>query len=207
MPHWRQSKKWPLSVSSVSPVPSVFGFRNGGVPRSNSPWRWQLSDHSGAAAHDCDAGAGSDTSSAALPATGGQHDEECYPEGPYICCVGTQVGTAAAETSLSFALDPNHNTDFFLTFLNICSDPGEPETGFGTTAEIYAYREEQEYGIESVKVKAVGRQRFKVHEIRTQADGWVKMSLYPWSGGCVRLKTKWHTWGAGLELIILWFGY
>uniref|UniRef100_A0A8C9YXE6 Protein cereblon n=1 Tax=Sander lucioperca TaxID=283035 RepID=A0A8C9YXE6_SANLU len=42
---------------------------------------------------------------------------------------------------------------------------------FGTTAEIYAYREEQEYGIETVKVKAVGRQRFKVHEIRTQADG------------------------------------
>ncbi|KAG7283200.1 hypothetical protein CRUP_004942 [Coryphaenoides rupestris] len=45
----------------------------------------------------------------------------------------------------------------------------EPE--FGTTAEIYAYREEQEYGIETVKVKAVGRQRFKVHELRTQADG------------------------------------
>ncbi|XP_029288031.1 protein cereblon [Cottoperca gobio] len=51
------------------------------------------------------------------------------------------------------------------------SDVGEPEAEFGTTAEIYAYREEQEYGIETVKVKAVGRQRFKVHEIRTQADG------------------------------------
>ncbi|XP_057702660.1 protein cereblon isoform X3 [Corythoichthys intestinalis] len=51
------------------------------------------------------------------------------------------------------------------------SDAGEPEAEFGTTAEIYAYREEQEYGIETVKVKAVGRQRFKVHEIRTQADG------------------------------------
>lgn len=48
---------------------------------------------------------------------------------------------------------------------------GEVEAEFGTTAEIYAYREEQEYGIETVKVKAVGRQRFKVHEIRTQADG------------------------------------
>uniref|UniRef100_A0A8C2C5C8 Cereblon n=1 Tax=Cyprinus carpio TaxID=7962 RepID=A0A8C2C5C8_CYPCA len=42
---------------------------------------------------------------------------------------------------------------------------------FGTTAEIYAFREEQEYGIETVKIKAVGRQRFRVHEIRTQADG------------------------------------
>ncbi|KAK7878772.1 hypothetical protein WMY93_030932 [Mugilogobius chulae] len=51
------------------------------------------------------------------------------------------------------------------------SDAGEPEAAFGTTAEIYAYREEQEYGIETVKVKAIGRQRFKVHEIRTQADG------------------------------------
>uniref|UniRef100_A0A3Q3XCV6 Protein cereblon n=1 Tax=Mola mola TaxID=94237 RepID=A0A3Q3XCV6_MOLML len=50
-------------------------------------------------------------------------------------------------------------------------DAGEPEAEFGTTAEIYAFREEQEYGIETVKVKAVGRQRFKVHEIRTQADG------------------------------------
>ncbi|XP_072308825.1 protein cereblon isoform X1 [Eucyclogobius newberryi] len=51
------------------------------------------------------------------------------------------------------------------------SDAGEPNAAFGTTAEIYAYREEQEYGIETVKVKAIGRQRFKVHEIRTQADG------------------------------------
>ncbi|XP_075997024.1 protein cereblon [Genypterus blacodes] len=51
------------------------------------------------------------------------------------------------------------------------SDAGETEAEFGTTAEIYAYWEEQEYGIETVKVKAIGRQRFKVHEIRTQADG------------------------------------
>lgn len=47
----------------------------------------------------------------------------------------------------------------------------EREAHFGTTAEIYAYREEQKYGIETVKVKAVGRQRFKVLELRTQADG------------------------------------
>ncbi|KAG9353236.1 hypothetical protein JZ751_017812 [Albula glossodonta] len=51
------------------------------------------------------------------------------------------------------------------------SDSDEQQAEFGTTAEIYAYREEQEYGIETVKVKAVGRQRFKVHELRTQADG------------------------------------
>ncbi|XP_063282725.1 protein cereblon isoform X2 [Pelobates fuscus] len=45
------------------------------------------------------------------------------------------------------------------------------EARFGTTAEIYAYREEQEYGIETVKVKAVGRQRFRVLDTRTQSDG------------------------------------
>lgn len=59
----------------------------------------------------------------------------------------------------------------FLFDVPLCSGSGEPDAEFGTTAEIYAYREEQEYGIETVKVKAVGRQRFKVHEIRTQADG------------------------------------
>lgn len=59
----------------------------------------------------------------------------------------------------------------FLHLMFVCSDTGEPDAEFGTTAEIYAYREEQEYGIETVKVKAIGRQRFKVHEIRTQADG------------------------------------
>ncbi|XP_040214589.1 protein cereblon isoform X1 [Rana temporaria] len=51
------------------------------------------------------------------------------------------------------------------------SDSLQREAHFGTTAEIYAYREEQEYGIETVKVKAVGRQRFQVLEMRTQADG------------------------------------
>ncbi|XP_053576900.1 protein cereblon isoform X2 [Bombina bombina] len=51
------------------------------------------------------------------------------------------------------------------------SDSPQREAHFGTTAEIYAYREEQEFGIETVKVKAVGRQRFRVLEMRTQTDG------------------------------------
>lgn len=57
--------------------------------------------------------------------------------------------------------------------LKIClgSNIQEREAQFGTTAEIYAYREEQDFGIEIVKVKAVGRQRFKVLELRTQSDG------------------------------------
>lgn len=60
--------------------------------------------------------------------------------------------------------------------ISICFSPDtsgtEMKAEFGTTAEIYAFREEQEYGIETVKIKAVGRQRFRVHDIRTQADGW-----------------------------------
>lgn len=51
------------------------------------------------------------------------------------------------------------------------SDRSDSAPEFGTTAEIYEYREEQEFGIETVKVKAVGRQRFKVLETRTQTDG------------------------------------
>ncbi|CAL9704486.1 unnamed protein product [Knipowitschia caucasica] len=59
----------------------------------------------------------------------------------------------------------------FAVLANTAAGEAESEAMFGTTAEIYAYREEQEYGIETVKVKAIGRQRFTVHEIRTQADG------------------------------------
>ncbi|KAM4651178.1 protein cereblon isoform 2-T2 [Discoglossus pictus] len=51
------------------------------------------------------------------------------------------------------------------------SDGPQRKAQFGTTAEIYAYREEQEFGIETVKVKAIGRQRFRVLETRTQTDG------------------------------------
>ncbi|KAL6039831.1 hypothetical protein STEG23_031881, partial [Scotinomys teguina] len=57
------------------------------------------------------------------------------------------------------------------------SNVQEREAQFGTTAEIYAYREEQEFGIEVVKVKAVGRQRFKVLELRTQSDGMLLIAI------------------------------
>ncbi|XP_023659986.1 protein cereblon-like isoform X2 [Paramormyrops kingsleyae] len=51
------------------------------------------------------------------------------------------------------------------------SEAGEHWADFGTTAEIYAYRDERRLGMETVKVKAVGRQRFKVIEVQTQEDG------------------------------------
>ncbi|ETE71228.1 Protein cereblon, partial [Ophiophagus hannah] len=71
------------------------------------------------------------------------------------------------EVSMVRNLIQRDRTFAVLAYSNIL----EREAHFGTTAEIYAYREEQEYGIETVKVKAVGRQRFKVLELRTQADG------------------------------------
>uniref|UniRef100_A0A8C8CX80 Protein cereblon n=1 Tax=Oncorhynchus tshawytscha TaxID=74940 RepID=A0A8C8CX80_ONCTS len=91
----------------------------------------------------------------------------------------------------------------------------EVHAEFGTTAEIYAYREGQEYGIETVKVKVVGQQRFKVHEIRTQADGcspaevmvsvclpvwppWV-YSLYDSETLMNRVKRQLHEWDENLK--------
>ncbi|KAJ7415151.1 hypothetical protein WISP_79536 [Willisornis vidua] len=72
--------------------------------------------------------------------------------------------------TLQHSCFPRAGSDLCLNFA-ASSNVREREAHFGTTAEIYAYREEQEYGIETVKVKAIGRQRFKVLEIRTQSDG------------------------------------
>ncbi|XP_054752351.2 protein cereblon-like isoform X1 [Lytechinus pictus] len=41
----------------------------------------------------------------------------------------------------------------------------------GTTAEIFSAKEEDDGGIETMRMKAMGRQRFKVMETRRQADG------------------------------------
>uniref|UniRef100_A0AAY4A1A5 Protein cereblon n=1 Tax=Denticeps clupeoides TaxID=299321 RepID=A0AAY4A1A5_9TELE len=69
----------------------------------------------------------------------------------------------------------------FAVLANSPSYSGDLEAEFGTTAEIYAFREEQEHGIETVKLKAIGRQRFKVQEMRTQADGirQIKVQILP----------------------------
>ncbi|XP_061407724.1 protein cereblon [Lethenteron reissneri] len=49
---------------------------------------------------------------------------------------------------------------------------GQPVASeLGTTAEIVQCSVESEHGVESVKLKAVGRQRFRVIEVRTQVDG------------------------------------
>ena len=41
----------------------------------------------------------------------------------------------------------------------------------GTTAEIFSVKEEEESGITNLIIKAEGRQRFKVQEIKRQLDG------------------------------------
>lgn len=179
------------NVLTLATLMAVPGFRHGRVSWSYSSRRWQLSDHPCPATYGCDAGARSDTPSAALQTTGGQHDAESHPERSHLCCAGPQVGDPYIIPHWWHCrLDRlcNQNVQpFKLPFLKIsfCSDDGEPVAEFGTTAEIYAYQEEQEYGIETVKVKAVGRQRFKVHEIRTQTDGYVELILKT-------LKYHWH---------------
>ena len=44
----------------------------------------------------------------------------------------------------------------------------------GTTAEIFSMKEESDGGIVTLRIKATGRQRFRIKELRRQVDGWVK---------------------------------
>uniref|UniRef100_A0A8C7DYB2 Cereblon n=1 Tax=Oncorhynchus kisutch TaxID=8019 RepID=A0A8C7DYB2_ONCKI len=83
----------------------------------------------------------------------------------------------------------------------------EVHAEFGTTAEIYAYREGQEYSIKTVKVKVVGRQRFKVHEFRTQVMFSVCLPVWPpWVYALYdsetlmnRVKRQLHEWDENLK--------
>lgn len=43
----------------------------------------------------------------------------------------------------------------------------------GTTVEIFSMKEENEAGICTLRIKATGRQRFKIKELRRQVDGSV----------------------------------
>jgi len=48
-------------------------------------------------------------------------------------------------------------------------------SAIGTTAEIFSMKEESDGGIVTLRIKATGRQRFRIKELRRQVDGWVKM--------------------------------
>lgn len=41
----------------------------------------------------------------------------------------------------------------------------------GTTVEIFSMKEEAEAGICTLRIKAMGRQRFRIKELRRQVDG------------------------------------
>lgn len=43
----------------------------------------------------------------------------------------------------------------------------------GTTVEIFSMKEEVEAGITTMIIKATGRQRFKIVDLRRQVDGYV----------------------------------
>lgn len=45
----------------------------------------------------------------------------------------------------------------------------------GTTAEIFSMKEESDGGIVTLRIKATGRQRFRIKELRRQVDGWVEI--------------------------------
>uniref|UniRef100_UPI0035CD3D9F Protein cereblon n=1 Tax=Homo sapiens TaxID=9606 RepID=UPI0035CD3D9F len=106
------------------------------------------------------------------------------------------------EVSMVRNLIQNDRTFAVLAYSNV----QEREAEFGTTAEIYAYREEQDFGIEIVKVKAIGRQRFKVLELRTQSDGiqQAKVQILPEGSGDAetlmdRIKKQLREWDENLK--------
>lgn len=41
----------------------------------------------------------------------------------------------------------------------------------GTTAEIFSMKEESDAGINTLRIKATGRQRFRIKELHRQVDG------------------------------------
>ena len=70
------------------------------------------------------------------------------------------------------------DTVYMYTCIYACSN-WDHETGvtiasIGTTAEIFSIKEEQDdlSGVTTVRVKAMGRQRFEVIETRRQTDGY-----------------------------------
>lgn len=55
----------------------------------------------------------------------------------------------------------------------------------GTTAEIFSVKEEEEYGIANMVIKAEGRQRFKVIDIKRQTDGYICLfEFIPLNSNC-----------------------
>lgn len=66
-------------------------------------------------------------------------------------------------------------------FCRYGSNQSQLLAAIGTTAEIFSMKEESEAGITTLRIKATGRQRFRIKELRRQVDGWVSSnSTYFW---------------------------
>lgn len=48
---------------------------------------------------------------------------------------------------------------------------GQHLAAIGTTAEIFSMKEETEAGVTTLRIKAIGRQRFRIAELRRGVDG------------------------------------
>ena len=69
----------------------------------------------------------------------------------------------------------------FTFFINYClffrysNYQSQLLAAIGTTAEIFSMKEESDGGIVTLRIKATGRQRFRIKESRRQVDGWVQI--------------------------------
>ena len=61
------------------------------------------------------------------------------------------------------------------------SDHDQLTSSIGTTAEILAFKEESDSmsSISTVRVKAIGRQRFEIKDTHRQIDGYVVIRIIP----------------------------
>lgn len=65
---------------------------------------------------------------------------------------------------------------------------GSQLSKMGTLAQVVAYKEETESEITTLKIRAIGRQRFNLLETRTQIDGLVCPFLF--ENKCYSLKNS-----------------
>ena len=64
---------------------------------------------------------------------------------------------------------------FTVLFFRYSNYQSQLLAAIGTTAEIFSMKEESDGGIVTLRIKATGRQRFRIKELRRQVDGCVKI--------------------------------
>ena len=64
---------------------------------------------------------------------------------------------------------------FTVLFFRYSNYQSQLLAAIGTTAEIFSMKEESDGGIVTLRIKATGRQRFRIKELRRQVDGCIKI--------------------------------